>query len=197
MALVETPVRRRARGERRIAEILDAAAALFARSGVERTTTNAIAAEAGISPGSLYQFFRDKDGIAAALGQRFAADLARAHDDAFTGFDSAAASSREALDRILDPVVAFKDANPAFVAMFSSPDLPEVLSRPVAEVEEVFGRRLTTMLQGRNPGAHPDAVATAARTVIALVRAVIGSDDAALAEVKLAILGYLDRKGLR
>ena len=42
------PVRRQARGERRIAEILDAALALFAEVGYEAASTNRIAARAGI-----------------------------------------------------------------------------------------------------------------------------------------------------
>src|SRR4051812_1155840 len=87
VAAVQTVVRRRPRGERRISEILDAAAVQFARTGVDRATTNAIAAQAGISPGSLYQFFRDKDDIVGALGVRYAADLEQAHAAAFAGFD--------------------------------------------------------------------------------------------------------------
>src|SRR5690349_10759499 len=81
------PVRRQARGERRIAEILDAASALFAEVGYEAASTNRIAARAGISPGSLYQFFANKEAIAEALSARLAERMAAVHAAAFDGAD--------------------------------------------------------------------------------------------------------------
>ncbi|WP_375389834.1 TetR/AcrR family transcriptional regulator [uncultured Amnibacterium sp.] len=126
-----TPTRL-ARGERRAALILEAAVAVFARVGVERATTNAIAAEAGISPGSLYQFFRDKQDIAVALGRRYAAELRAAYETAFEAFDPVAAPLEEVLDRTLDPIVAVKEGNAAFAPMFARPDLPVALTEPVA-----------------------------------------------------------------
>ncbi|WP_207943797.1 helix-turn-helix domain-containing protein, partial [Actinomadura sp. KC345] len=38
-------------------------------------TTNRIAAAAGISPGSLYQFFPNKEAIAEALADRFSTQM--------------------------------------------------------------------------------------------------------------------------
>src|SRR6266511_1332655 len=57
-----------------MAGILDAAAGVFADAGYERATTNAIAAAAGISPGSLYQFFPNKEAIAEALAAGLTTD---------------------------------------------------------------------------------------------------------------------------
>src|SRR5258705_6512233 len=70
------PVVRRARGLQRIASILDAAETVFARMGYEEATTNHIAAQAAISPGSLYQFFSNKEEIAQALAARYTEELA-------------------------------------------------------------------------------------------------------------------------
>ena len=58
---------RSARGLARMAAIVEAAVVVFARDGVDRATTNAIAAEAGISPGSLYQYFTDRTDILRAV----------------------------------------------------------------------------------------------------------------------------------
>lgn len=55
--------------------ILDAAAAVLAAEGYQRASTNRIAAEAGVSPGSLYRYFDDKDAIVTALSHRVAADF--------------------------------------------------------------------------------------------------------------------------
>jgi AcrR family transcriptional regulator len=50
--------------------ILDAAAQLFGRYGYAATTTNKVAERAGVSIGSLYQYFPNKDALLYALGER-------------------------------------------------------------------------------------------------------------------------------
>ncbi|MCV7281349.1 TetR/AcrR family transcriptional regulator [Mycolicibacterium flavescens] len=64
--------------------ILDAAARLLDVSGYDGVSTHRIAAEAGVSPGSIYQYFPNKDAIVAAtverMIERIAAQLAEAFD---------------------------------------------------------------------------------------------------------------------
>jgi AcrR family transcriptional regulator len=66
---------------RRRGEILDAAAALFAREGYRGTSMREVAAAAGIQAGSLYHHFPSKEAIAVELVQEFHADLDRAVRD--------------------------------------------------------------------------------------------------------------------
>ena len=54
-----------------VAAILEGAARVFVRSGYARATTNRIAEAAGISVGSLYQYFPSKDAIAVELLRRY------------------------------------------------------------------------------------------------------------------------------
>jgi AcrR family transcriptional regulator len=61
------PRKRQDRGERRIAEIVSAASSLFGAHGFDGTTMKAIAQRAGLSIGSLYQYFPDKDAIVDAV----------------------------------------------------------------------------------------------------------------------------------
>ena len=61
------PPRSPKRTARRRTAILDAARHLFTQHGIEPVTTNQIAAEAGISPGNLYYWFRSKAEIVRAL----------------------------------------------------------------------------------------------------------------------------------
>lgn len=182
-------------------QILAAAVRVFTRDGVERATTNAIAAEAGISPGSLYQFFDDKSHIARALGERYADEVTAAHQAALADVDHVEAPLPLVLDRILDPIVAFKNTHSAFVTLFARPDLPDSLVGPAAKVDEAFAFQIAKILQGRNPDRPAQELRTAADTMISLFRGVVGTlgtasgdPDADLVEVKLALHGYLDLK---
>src|ERR1700743_1283175 len=63
------------RGEKRVADLLAAAEQLFASSGYEATSMNAIASLAGSSIGSLYQFFPNKESVGAALLNRYTDEI--------------------------------------------------------------------------------------------------------------------------
>src|SRR4051812_42111676 len=84
----------------RVERMLDAAAGLLDEVGHEGLTTSGIAARAGVSVGSLYQFFPDKHAIVAALArrafERFTARLA----------PLSTSDWREAIDAVIDHYVA-------------------------------------------------------------------------------------------
>src|SRR5260370_7123403 len=114
------PVQRRARGLQRIASILDAAEAVFAEMGYEEATTNHIAARAEISPGSLYQFFSNKEEIAQALAARYTEELQKAYGSVFS-VEAASLPFSIWLDQIIDALLAFHFAHPAFHILLSIP----------------------------------------------------------------------------
>lgn len=67
------PVRRRAkqaRAQQTIAVVLEAAAQILQREGYAGATTNRIAERAGVSVGTIYQYFADKEQIFDALIRR-------------------------------------------------------------------------------------------------------------------------------
>jgi AcrR family transcriptional regulator len=66
---------KRARGKQRVAELLEAAATVFAQKGYEVATMTEIAARAGAPIGSLYQFFPVKEALADTLIASYAALL--------------------------------------------------------------------------------------------------------------------------
>src|SRR6266478_4678582 len=68
-------VPKRARGKQRVAELLQAAAEVFAEKGYEAATMTEIAARAGAPIGSLYQFFPVKEALADSLVQNYVALL--------------------------------------------------------------------------------------------------------------------------
>lgn len=66
---------RQARGRERREQLLDAAAALIAESGLAAVSMHAAAERAGASIGSVYHFFRDKAQMLDALAERHDVEL--------------------------------------------------------------------------------------------------------------------------
>ena len=61
---------RQARANETVALILEAAAQVLEAGGLEAFTTNAVAERAGVSIGTLYQYFADKKALLLALAQQ-------------------------------------------------------------------------------------------------------------------------------
>jgi len=66
----ETP---RDPGEVRRAQILEAAASVFAEKGYQRATMKEIAARAGVAPGTIYLYFKSKRDLLLAIADRLIA----------------------------------------------------------------------------------------------------------------------------
>ncbi len=64
-----------ARSQETVEAIVTAAARVLAKAGWARFTTNAVAETAGVSIGSLYQYFPNKQALIFAIKQRHFADL--------------------------------------------------------------------------------------------------------------------------
>src|SRR5216683_1270608 len=119
------PVQRRARGLQRMASILDATETVFAKVGYDEATTHQIAAQAEISPGSLYQFFSNKEEIAQALAARYVEELQRVYSTVFS-IEAATLPFSQWLDQLVDALIAFHLAHPAFHTLFDAPPSLEV-----------------------------------------------------------------------
>lgn len=73
-----TNPRKRASQERSRATVdalIEATARILVRDGFDRASTNRIAQEAGVSVGSLYQYYPGKEALVAAVAERHAEDL--------------------------------------------------------------------------------------------------------------------------
>lgn len=78
--------------------ILDAAERVFAHAGFHAATMNAVAAEAGMSPGNLYRYFPSKDAIIAGMSERDRREIAADFEALETG-DGSLLDRLEALGR--------------------------------------------------------------------------------------------------
>lgn len=82
-----------------VARILAAASRVLERDGYYDTSTNRIAREAGISPGSIYQYFADKDEIIDAISIGLVGEMASAMEPVLR--ETATLAPEEAVPTVL------------------------------------------------------------------------------------------------
>jgi AcrR family transcriptional regulator len=95
--------------------ILDAAAQVFEARGYAEGTTNRIAERAGVSIGSVYEYFPNKDAIVVALAER---ELERERQDILKGVEAPGPGGLDGLlRRFVEAVVGFHARSPALYRM--------------------------------------------------------------------------------
>ncbi|WP_432025101.1 TetR family transcriptional regulator [Streptomyces parvus] len=193
------PRRRQARGEARIAQLLRAAADVFCTSGYTASSTNAIAREAGVSPGTLYQFFPNKEAIAVELGDRLLDRWRETYGAAFDQSHTELPLDR-LLDAILDPLIAFNCENPAFFVLMHGSEIPG----RITEAHDTLHATMLTRVESVLADYLPDMPAPQIRRIaemafmvfkagLDLVMASEGEERAAyIQELKTVMFRYLD-----
>lgn len=187
-----------ARSKATVEAILVAATQVFRRQGYAATTTDRIAERAGVSVGSLYQYFPNKDAILVALTEQ--------HID--TGF----ALVRELLAKALTDVPALESMLRRFVVamialhehepelhrvLFEEAPLPSSVRRQLRKRENEFATEVCALLRAHPEVRMRDAKVTAyvlVHTVDALVHNFIlhppeGIDTDSLTEEMVRMLG--------
>ncbi|WP_159767479.1 TetR/AcrR family transcriptional regulator [Streptomyces sp. HM190] len=195
----EQPRRRQARGERRITQLLEAAASVFASTGYAAASTNAIAREAGVSPGTLYQFFPNKEAIAIELGQRLMADMRAAYGQALAPIDPAT-PLEQAVAAAVDRFIDFNCHNPVFFTLMHGPDVPGRMAEEHDALHTTLITRVEDLLSPLLPDRPAAAVTRVAHVCMALYMAglelVLASEgddrEAYVQELKDVLFRYLD-----
>jgi AcrR family transcriptional regulator len=142
VAVYDPNRKRNARGEQRRKELLRAAAIVFGRSGYHETTTNAIAAEANVSPATLYQFFPNKEAIASALAESYAREMAEAE----RAIDpEGVLSFTEAIQELLNVCMSFNRRRPEFHTLV----LDAPLSTAAREQKQALGQVFVDFIAAR------------------------------------------------
>jgi len=118
---------RQKRGLFRVEEILAAAGTLFAERGYDNVTTNMIAARAGVSPGSLYQFFPNKEAIAQAFAADATGHLHRMYDTLLSS-EVTTLPLGDFVAIFVERLVAFNRSFPGYLAL----EVGATLSSPLA-----------------------------------------------------------------
>ena len=190
--------KRQARGRRRIDQLLDAADAVFAQIGYERATTNAICKQAGVSPGTFYQFFPHKQAVAEALATRYLERLPHTHQTAFDVV-SAAAPLAELIDHVVDPFVALHRKGPGLEALLTGSVISEELTSTIQGLNQHVEKSLAKLFRARCPAANRAQIDRAAMTSVQLFKgllrhAVTGTPKQqreGIRELKTVLLRYL------
>ncbi|MEU0134767.1 TetR/AcrR family transcriptional regulator [Streptomyces sp. NPDC006296] len=164
------PRRRQARGEARVAQLLEAAAAVFCASGYNGASTNAIAREAGVSPGTLYQFFPNKEAIAIKLGEQLLHRWRETYGAAFV-VSRIELPLDEMLNTVLDPLIAFNCENPAFAVLTHGSEIPGVITREHDALHASMLTRTEELLGAYLPELPADQVSRTAEMSFVLFKA--------------------------
>ncbi|PJK28608.1 TetR/AcrR family transcriptional regulator [Minwuia thermotolerans] len=137
------------RSQRRRRAILDAANRLVEGLGYERMKMEDIAAEANSSVGTLYQRFRDKDGLLDALVGERLARMAERVDREITLEALGGGDRRHAIRCVTALIVEFFRDNPGFVRAVVARHLGEkeafsplrpLAQKTVSRAWEIYGR---------------------------------------------------------
>ena len=141
---------RQDRSRATVEAIVEAAVDLLSSRGYARVSTNQIAARAGVSVGSLYQYFPNKDAIVTVLFQRHAGGVERIVEATLADLRQPDVPLREALHRMLLGFQALHDENPK-VARAVDPltDGRQQFVEIMLRREERFRQELTEALRGR------------------------------------------------
>jgi AcrR family transcriptional regulator len=161
------------RGQRRIERILQAAAEVIAEVGVEQATTNAIAARAETSVGSLYQFFPNKDAIVQALAARYVRELGEVMEASMPDYVWTLPAEAMA-DHVVTPLARFHDTHPAYRHVWlATLDCREGVTCGEAELHEAVHHRIAAIMRRRCPLSPASEVETAAHVCQEMVHALL------------------------
>ncbi len=185
------------RSRRTVGRILDAAARVFAEAGYEDATTNRIAEQAGVSVGSLYQFFPNKAALLHALQREW---LARVE-----GEMGAALSPEPArpLGAVIDGVIAAFETldreRPGMLRVLSgqrageapAPNLDNVHRTVAGQVERFLTVHAPRLPAERRPAVADLCVHVCDGLFELGTPSIGGFDPKVVREVRVALLAYL------
>ena len=137
-----------ARSQATVEAILDAAAQVFEVRGYAAGTTNRIAERAGVSIGSVYEYFPNKDSIVVALANR---ELERERQEILEVLEGSPRKSLTALLRqFVETIVAFHARSPALHRiLFEEAEHPPETHACVLRFEESLAHALEGALRER------------------------------------------------
>lgn len=152
------------RAARRLAGFLDAAAALFAEVGFEATTMQAIADRSSSSIGALYNYFPDKQSVAATLLIRYSEEL-RSRLESLAE-QSGSLSAVQFAGAFIDVIIDFVRERPAWLNLHA---LPIPFRRDPA-ARKALRSTIANAFRAKNPSLSSERALLAANVAIQIIK---------------------------
>jgi AcrR family transcriptional regulator len=175
------------RSQQRVDHLLNVAAQVFEEVGYAAATTNAIAAHAGVSIGSLYHFFPNKEAIMDALVKRYLDELQQV---VFVREEHLPITSR--IGRVIDQLARFHESHAGFRTLFLDANVEH-------RIQSVLIHLTETIIEQYFPTLDANLRWQTAMTWLGMTRGITQltepphnlPESTARSETKLALLGYL------
>ena len=173
--------------------ILEAAARILETGGLAEYSTNAVARRAGVSIGSLYQYFPNKDAITRELTFRRTAELVADIDAAFSG-----ATKAHALSHVIDIAVRHQQQRPRLSRIL---DAEESRLPPDPALRELAATVLEHLQRCLHESAYDGDTMEASLDIMAIIRGMVDAASARgegdpvglSSRVRRAVFGYLEQ----
>lgn len=193
--------RRQERGLLRVEAILTAAGAVFADVGYDRATTNLIAARASVSPGSLYQFFPNKEAIAQTYATAATERLHRVYD-AVLAHGVIDLPLKPFVDTLIDTLVGFNREFPGYLALSIASTISPSLAAALVDLRQGVMERLDALFAARLPASSEEdrriRGLVTYRVFLAVLPLVLDSEEdrhAIVHELKTVLIRYWEPMG--
>lgn len=179
--------------------IVEAAARILADRGWARLTTNDVAQVAGVSVGSLYQYFPNKLALVEAIRQRHLSAVLAALSDT-GGWDEASTVDQHTV-RLIDGIVSAHSINPALHRVLLE-EVPPVLRSSDDLFEMEYQRRYVEFVRSISGKGTSDDASIAASVLAAAVEGVVHmaarqgrlASSALKSELHNLVCGYLSHR---
>lgn len=149
-----------------VQQIVQAAARVFEQRGFAGTTTNHIAARAGVSVGSLYQYFPNKESILVVLLEQHMRQVAEAFEEIRRHVEAEPHDIEGVLRHFVDAMLSLHSQNPRLqhVLLEEAPRPPH-MRQMQQQIEQAAVASALAMLRA-NPQVQVEDVETAAYLVV-------------------------------
>lgn len=183
------------RSQQRVEEILLAAADLLVEEGYEGLSTTSIAQRAGISVGSLYQFFANKDAILQALAQRYLEKMTLLNEAVFTA-DAVYVPLEILFGRTVDTLVAVAERNRGFHQLFNMPWISPELQAVADASTKAMVTEIRKIIMGKAPHLKEADANVAAQVLMNMIKGLLPMVETADSDQRPAIIAEFKRMGV-